>query len=44
MLATMFELGELRVALTLYTDAYVVHGTALTRQRRVSDVLNHSEH
>jgi hypothetical protein len=40
----MFELGELRVILTLYTDAYVVRGTALTRQRRVSDVLNFAEH
>jgi len=40
----MFELGELRVPLTLYTDAYVVKGTVLTRQRRVSDILNLSEY
>ncbi len=40
----MFELGESRVNLTLYTDAYVVKGTMVTRQRRVSDVLNHAEH
>jgi len=40
----MFELGELRVPLTLYTDAYVVKGTVLTRQRRGSDILNLSEY
>lgn len=31
---------EQRVGLTLYTDAYVAHGTILTRQRRVTDILN----
>ncbi len=40
----MFELGELRVTLTLYTDAFLVRGTIVTRQRRVSDVLNHTDH
>ena len=39
----MFDLPDQRVALTLYTDAYVVRGSVLTRQRRVSDVLNRSE-
>lgn len=28
------------VALTLYTDAYVIHGTVDTRQRRITDILN----
>lgn len=40
----MFELAERPVALTLYTDAYVVRGTVLTRKRRISDLLNHAEH
>lgn len=31
---------ELRVALTLYTDAYIVRGSVNTRQRRLSDILN----
>jgi hypothetical protein len=31
------------VVLTLYTDAYRVQGTISTRQRRISDILNHSE-
>jgi len=31
------------VALTLYTDAYVVRGTIRTRQRRVTDILNHAD-
>lgn len=31
---------ELRVALTLYTDAYIVRGSFATRQRRLSDILN----
>lgn len=31
------------VSLTLYTDAFVVRGTMLTRQRRVSDILNLAE-
>ena len=35
---------EQRVSLTLYTDAHVVRGTIGTRQRRVSDILNHAEH
>ncbi len=34
---------ELRVALTMYTDAYVVRGLLTTRQRRLSDILNHAE-
>ena len=34
---------ELRVAMTLYTDAYIVRGVLMTRQRRLSDVLNHAE-
>ena len=29
--------------LTLYTDAYIVRGTVETRERRVSDILNHAE-
>jgi hypothetical protein len=40
----MFEIAERPVELTLYTDAYVVRGTVLTRQRRISDVLNHADH
>jgi len=31
------------VALTLYTDAFVVRGTLSTRQRRVTDMLNMAE-
>lgn len=34
---------ELRVAMTVYTDAYIVRGALLTRQRRLSDVMNHAE-
>ncbi len=34
---------ELRQAMTLYTDAYVIRGTLTTRQRRMSDVLNFAE-
>jgi hypothetical protein len=34
---------EQAVALTLYTDAYVVRGTIRTRQRRLSDILNQAE-
>ena len=44
--APMFDAvvgAEQRVALTLYTDAYVARGTIGTRQRRVSDILNHAE-
>jgi hypothetical protein len=29
-----------QVALTLYTDAFVVRGTIRTRQRRITDILN----
>jgi hypothetical protein len=39
----MFDMSEQRVALTLYTDAFVVRGSILTRQRRITDVLNRSE-
>jgi hypothetical protein len=31
------------VALTLYTDAFQIRGTYLTRQHRVTDMLNHAE-
>lgn len=31
------------VALTLFTDAFVIQGTTQTRQRRVTDVLNRAE-
>lgn len=31
---------ELRTGLTLYTDAYIVRGSLITRQRRLLDVLN----
>ena len=34
---------EHRVALTLYTDAFVIRGQLATRQRRVSDSLNQAE-
>lgn len=34
---------EQRVALTLYTDAYVVRGSLATRQHRLSDILNFAE-
>jgi len=34
---------ERRVALTLYTDAYVVRGSLATRQHRLSDILNHAD-
>lgn len=33
-----------QVELTLYTDSYIVHGTAETRERRISDILNHAQH
>ncbi len=41
----MFELGGTQhaIQLTLYTDAFVVHGAIETRQRRVSDILNQAE-
>lgn len=35
--------SEQRVALTVYTDAYVVRGTLSTRQHRLSDILNFAE-
>jgi len=35
---------EQPVSVTLYTDAYVVRGTVMTRQRRVTDILNSAEH
>jgi hypothetical protein len=35
---------ERNVALTLFTDAYVIRGHVQTRQRRVSDMLNQAEH
>jgi hypothetical protein len=31
---------EQRIAMTLYTDAFVIRGSMPTRQRRLSDVLN----
>jgi len=31
------------VAMTMYTDAYVIRGTVMTRQRRVSDTLNQAD-
>lgn len=34
---------EQPVRLTLYTDAFIVHGTIRTRQRRVTDILNERE-
>jgi hypothetical protein len=36
--------GERKIALTLFTDAYVIRGHVQTRQRRVSDILNQAEH
>lgn len=36
--------GERKIALTLYTDAYVIRGSVTSRQRRVSDILNQAEH
>jgi hypothetical protein len=35
---------ESRVAVTLYTDAYVVRGQIQTRHRRLTDILNQAEH
>jgi hypothetical protein len=29
--------------ITLYTDSHIVRGTVLTRQRRMSDILNHPD-
>jgi hypothetical protein len=40
----MFDaVAERPVALTLYTDSYVVRGTVRTRQKRVTDILNRSD-
>jgi hypothetical protein len=45
MLLAMFEpIAEQVVAITLYTDVFVVRGTFATRQRRLSDILNQTEH
>jgi len=34
---------EARVAMTLYTDAFVISGSLRTRQRRLSDILNFAD-
>jgi len=34
---------ELRVAMTLYTDTFVIRGTLATRHRRLTDVVNLAE-
>jgi hypothetical protein len=34
---------EVAVAMTMYTDAYVIRGTLMTRQRRISDALNQAD-
>jgi hypothetical protein len=34
---------EQQITLTLVTDAYIVRGTVITRQRRVTDILNQAE-
>jgi hypothetical protein len=41
----MFEDGGLppTVALTLYTDAFIIRGSLVTRQRRITDILNQAE-
>lgn len=41
----MYEFGSTQrvVHLTLYTDAFVIRGSAETRQRRVTDILNQAE-
>lgn len=31
------------VSLTLYTDAFVIRGSLVTRQRRITDILNNAE-
>jgi hypothetical protein len=31
------------VSLTLYTDAFVIRGTLVTRQRRITDILNNAD-
>lgn len=43
-MSASFGGGERKVALTLYTDAYVIRGNVTSRQRRVSDILNQAEH
>jgi len=37
------EAPDQPVAVTLYTDSHVVHGTVLTRQRRLLDILNRTD-
>lgn len=32
--------GPSSVSLTLYTDAFIIRGTLVTRQRRITDILN----
>lgn len=32
--------AQVAVVLTLYTDAFVIHGSVETRQRRITDILN----
>jgi hypothetical protein len=34
------QIAEAPIKVTLYTDAYVIRGTATSRHRRVSDILN----
>jgi hypothetical protein len=43
--ADMYEFGgaQQSVQLTLYTDAFVIRGSLETRQRRVTDILNHAD-
>jgi hypothetical protein len=40
----MFSGEEQQQHLTVFTDAYVIRGRVATRQRRVTDILNHAEH
>lgn len=40
---TDWGIEQTRVALTLYTDSYVIRGTLPTRHRRLSDLLNLSD-
>jgi len=32
-----------KVQLTLYTDAFIIRGSLVTRQRRITDILNNAE-
>ena len=32
-----------KVQLTLYTDAFIIRGTLVTRQRRITDILNNAD-